>query len=560
MAIDIRAFPTSDDVLVVWRSAEPIKDCVGFQLNRKRKGHDVEVINNRVTFSDKGADPLKIASSAKSPIRRYAWTDHEPNRGDVVAYQVVPVIQTGAAAEPEPELASKFSDEVSLSGDSGGSMECYFNRGLVISQFMSHLLDGDLSPKNLQAFKKDLNDQTENRIREFLSGDLRVRLFDLLDTTIANGGHVFAALFELSDEILIGKLVDLKSHAHIVLSNGAHSSAADDENEEARTTLNQAQCEVSDRLLPSGVLGHNKFMVITNAAREPQAVWTGSTNWSPTGLCTQINNGILINDSAVAEAYLHQWEVLRAAGSKADKALATSNSKVRSNEVSGANVDVWFTRTTGAPEMSEAEDLIHAAQEGILFLMFQPGSSSLLTAIVAKEADTDPELYIKGVVSTLDSKETDEAGVTLIKRGDHQSHKFQIIQPQGLHSIGSWAAEVSRGTFLQQIGFAIVHSKVIVIDPFGKHPVLITGSHNFSAAASSKNDENMVIVKGNAKLAQIYAAHIQGVYDHYEFRAVAAALQKENKDVTDFFKDPKSWQTSWFQGPRKRELAFWMDA
>jgi phosphatidylserine/phosphatidylglycerophosphate/cardiolipin synthase-like enzyme len=161
-------------------------------------------------------------------------------------------------------------------------------------------------------------------------------------------------------------------------------------------------------------------------------------------------------------------------------------------------------------------------------------------------------------VSTLDSKETDEAGVTLIKRGEHQSHKFQIVQPQGLHSIGHWAAEVSRGTFLNQIGFAIVHSKVIVLDPFGKQPVVITGSHNFSASASSKNDENMIIIKGNARLAQAYAAHIQAVYDHYEFRAVAAALQKANKDVTDFFKDPKGWQASWFQGPRKLELAFWL--
>jgi hypothetical protein len=54
MAIKIQAFPTSDDVLVVWQSEEPINDCVGFQLKRKRKGHDFETVNNRVTFSAHG--------------------------------------------------------------------------------------------------------------------------------------------------------------------------------------------------------------------------------------------------------------------------------------------------------------------------------------------------------------------------------------------------------------------------------------------------------------------------------------------------------------------------
>src|SRR5437016_402335 len=107
MAIEIRAFPTSDDVLVVWRSPEPIKDCVGFQLNRKRPGHGVETVNNRVTFSAQGADPLKPALSSASPIRRYAWTDHEPNQGDEVAYQVIPVIQPdGKSAQPDANSAS----------------------------------------------------------------------------------------------------------------------------------------------------------------------------------------------------------------------------------------------------------------------------------------------------------------------------------------------------------------------------------------------------------------------------------------------------------------------
>ena len=557
MAIKIHVFPTSDDALVVWRSDHLIPDCVGFQLIRKRNGGAPETVRNRVTFSAAGVDATHASDSSVSPIRRYAWTDHEPTQGDTVSYQVVPVIQAGtAAAAPDTAQQSPFSDAVTLSGKAADGIECYFNRGFVISQFMSRRLHGDLSATSLRNFKRDLNAETENEIRTFLSGDLRLRLFQLVDEATASGGEVFAALFELNDEILISKLEALAGRAHVVLSNGAHDSAADDENEDSRRRLKAAGCEVIDRLLAAKVLGHNKFLVITDGAGQPKKVWTGSTNWSPTGLCTQINNGLLVNDPATAKVYLDQWGVLEKLKSAANKALADSNSTVRKTAVGATGIHTWFSRTPAAQEMDEVDDLIAAAKQGILFLMFQPGSSPLLNAIAAR--DDDQSLYIKGVVSTLDASETDQAGVTLVKRGDHEVHQFQIVQPHGLFGVGTWAAEVSRTTFLNNIGFAIVHSKIIVLDPLGDNPVLVTGSHNFSAAATSKNDENLIIVKGNAPLARAYAAHIQGVYDHYKFRAVAAALQKKDKDVTDFFKDAKSWQKSWFEADRATELAFWL--
>jgi phosphatidylserine/phosphatidylglycerophosphate/cardiolipin synthase-like enzyme len=87
---------------------------------------------------------------------------------------------------------------------------------------------------------------------------------------------------------------------------------------------------------------------------------------------------------------------------------------------------------------------------------------------------------------------------------------------------------------------------------------VITGSHNFSAAASGKNDENLVIIRGDKALAKAFAVNIQSVYDHYNFRAVAKSMQDEGKDVVDFMKDPKSWQASWFRGDRKLELNFWL--
>ena len=167
-------------------------------------------------------------------------------------------------------------------------------------------------------------------------------------------------------------------------------------------------------------------------------------------------------------------------------------------------------------------------------------------------------LFVKGVISTMQKEDKKLANVTLIQRGKQEVHPFRIVQPQGLHGVGKWAAEVSRGKFLSKIGFAIVHSKTIVIDPNGDDPVVVTGSHNFSGSASSKNDENLIIIRGDSALAQAYAVETQSVFDHYNFRAVAAAMQAEGKDVVEVMKDPKSWQAAWFRGEKELELNFWL--
>jgi hypothetical protein len=557
MSLIIETFVNSDDVFIAWRSSKPIDDCVGFELRRKRNGK-VDVVRNRISFSGGQPDPTAPVSSTASPFRRYTWTDHEANTGDKVAYQVVPVIQPdGGDAEADEAQASEFSPEVELSGKVDEMFECYFNRGLVISQFMSRQLKGDFSAKSLQAFKKGLNAATESKIRLFLGGDLRTRLTDLLDETKKNKGHVFAALFELSDEVLISKLTALGKRAHIVLSNGAHKSRDDDENADSRKTLQDAGCDVHDRMLASGILGHNKFMVVCDANQSPQAAWTGSTNWSPTGLCTQINNGILVRDDGVAQEFFDQWGRLRDAADATPKDLVAVNSEVKLKKTNVADVDLWFTKTSGAPEMDAVSELVKNAKEGIIFLMFQPGGSSILDAIVERQGDDDG-IFVKGVISTMDKNDQTQASVTLIQRGDKKVAKFRIVQPQGLQGIGKWAAEVSRGAFLNQIGFAIVHSKVIVIDPNGKNPVVVTGSHNFSAAASSKNDENLVIIRGNGALAKAYAVEVQSVFDHYNFRAVAASMKADGKDVSKLMLDPKAWQGAWFRGDKQLELNFWL--
>jgi phosphatidylserine/phosphatidylglycerophosphate/cardiolipin synthase-like enzyme len=135
-------------------------------------------------------------------------------------------------------------------------------------------------------------------------------------------------------------------------------------------------------------------------------------------------------------------------------------------------------------------------------------------------------------------------------------------------------------------GKAIIHDKVVVIDPLDeKNSVVITGSHNLGFKASYANDENMVIVKGNAKLAQAYAVHALDVFDHFRFRAVLEQQKREavlarleseaiaerdgsappplTKDIdvgAGYLSTDADWQGPYFSGPKLRELDYFLGA
>jgi hypothetical protein len=89
-------------------------------------------------------------------------------------------------------------------------------------------------------------------------------------------------------------------------------------------------------------------MVRTDKDGNPLTAWTGSTNWALTGLCTQVNNGLLIDDADVARVYLNQWHELKKAKSEFPKAFVEGNSapKPDGDDVPGTvRSVVWFTRT-----------------------------------------------------------------------------------------------------------------------------------------------------------------------------------------------------------------------
>ncbi len=585
MPANIFATANCDDVVIFWRIDKPLPDCWGFAIEREAKRDDGmlqrTILDNRVGFKADKAKSGDRRPSTEWPFQRFSWADHSVDTGDRVRYRVVPMIHDGTHLTQNLTERSDWTPWLEVSSDAGNDVAVSFNRGLVISQFMARYLERlrveeglDTLKDALKLFKDTIGDH-ELPIRRFLSGVLRADLTRILVDARKKKQHVYGALYELEDEELIAELGKFGSRGHLVLANGSvkqktgETSAQArrrDQNKAARKTLREKKLEMHNRMISPGALGHNKFLVVTTGSQPPKplAVWTGSTNWTKTGLCTQTNNGLFVKNEGFAKKFFAQWELLRDSKSAFPPTLVTSNAAVKKVSLPTGKADIWFTRAPKKVDLEAIDEVVNGADEAVLFLMFQPGGAATLKSIRTR-MESPGKLYVKGVVSTLPSERVDdEKEVAVAMVGDAQKRRLalDVVQPQGIKApFASWAATVTRKDFLTMhggvIGFAIVHSKVIVVDPFTK-PVVITGSHNFSGAASERNDENFVIMRGNKDLALEYAVHILSVYKHYRWLAYVDRMQRQHKKPFSALAETPDWQKGHLKGASKQEIDFWV--
>lgn len=585
MPVRIFATANCDDVVIFWRIDEPLADCWGFAVEREEKRGDGRVVrtvlDNRVGFKADKIKPGDRRPSTEWPFQRFSWADHSVDTGDRVRYRVVPMIHDGTHLKQNLAERSGWTPWLEVSSHAGSDAAVVFNRGLAISQFMARYLEklrvdhGLETLKDALTYFKETLDDHELPIRRFLSGVLRTELLAVLQDARKKKQHVFGALYELADQELIGELAKFGSRGHLVLANGSiqqkkGETIADarkrDENKAARTLLRGKDLEIHDRMIAPGALGHNKFLVVASGTSNPAplAVWTGSTNWTKTGLCTQTNNALLVKNRDFAAKYLAQWARLRDAKSGFPAALVNSNATAKKVTLRSGKADIWFTRAPNGVDLAAIDEVVNGAREAVLFLMFQPGGTATLGSI-RRRMQQPGRLYVKGVVSTLPPEHAaDEKAVNVTTVGDARQRRLDldVIQPEGFSTpFAAWAATVTRKEFLTTqggvLGFAIVHSKVIVVDPF-TNPVVITGSHNFSGSASRVNDENFVILRGHSELALEYAVHVLAVYKHYRWTAYVADMQRRHRRPFSELRESPDWQDGHLKGASKREIDFWV--
>jgi phosphatidylserine/phosphatidylglycerophosphate/cardiolipin synthase-like enzyme len=482
-------------------------------------------------------------------------------------------------------LPSLISNEIEISSRMSDGVNAYFNRGLISTQRVSRALKGSPSKPELIPLISD----PQNALRASLSGDMVEALTGFVDRA-KSSGKIYAALYELGDEELIQKLEGLGKRLQIVLSNSVVTDTKTnkkmDGNQEARDRVGKTAGLKLDRMMPSNHIGHNKFLVYTNQAGKPQAVLFGSTNWTPTGLCAQTNNTVVIDDPKVAARYLDYWKQL-ADDTKAAKgeAKALQGAKLRAWDAStksialagGETVEDWFSPNTPKPRSSSAKNekrpvdmgavvkRIDAAEHAILFLAFYPGSPSIANW-AAQALRKKKELFVRGCVTNKSASEGfyyELKGATPPKKVEGQ--KVPIKQDPRVIGAEAFDGKIIPTGWQKEIlsaGFAIIHDKIMVIDPFSDHCVVITGSHNLGHKASFNNDENLIIIEGNKPLAVAYATHVLDVYDHFSWRYTVKRLGEKGADQS-LSDNPDEWLDKYFDENgqiKTAQLKFWMHA
>lgn len=550
----IKVYHNGDDTFIAWNPEKIIPGCRGFALMCRCNGKD-ETVSTWVGFEGQAHTEGERHPSTKWPIQKYQWSDYMANPGDRVQYRVIPM--TGTDKDHLTQCldeASDWTDEITLSHTFEPNIEGYFNRGIVASQWVSRRLGVTATDLKTATLKKVINTQGDP-LREYLFGPLGARLIELLADAAARGLEVYTALFELDDLQLQAALLKLGMHAHIVLANGSVKTKGEDENKTARTLL-KGKIDLYDRMCAPRALGHNKFMVICDTNKKPRWVWTGSLNWSDTGLCTQANNSVYIDDAALAADYLKQWNALKDAGDASPHMLKVSDSVPWESTVATAPVTLWFTPTLKEVDLEEARQLISGAQHAILFLMFNPGpKDSLLNQIIATaqaKAGMN-ELYVRGALNQDPSTTANPLQLFHGKQTDIAD--FDVVLPASIDAPTSWfSREMTR---LAETN-AMVHSKVVVIDPFSANPVLMTGSHNLGPKASGTNDENLLLIRNAPHLAAAYATNVMSVYNQYRWRF--RRQTGPGKENWQGLKDNDTWQ-SWYLQPGSnslKEIQFWV--
>jgi hypothetical protein len=398
MSIELKVYDNGDHTCLVWlpEDEQPIANCRGFSIRRLLNGQE-SYLHGFVGFDDN--DKLDPAAPWKFPLQRYMWWDYLLKPGDKVQYSVLPVI--GSNKEHlvlDTKNSSPPSPEMKIAGQRTPHISAYFNKGIVAAQWVSRALDA--APKNSKI--TDLVTEAGNPLRNALSGLLRPAIFSLLSETRRNKGKIFAALYELNDRELIDALAAFGRDCHLILANGAFKSnqpGKNDENEGVRAEL-KSKVSLFDRIVKTGHFAHNKFVVFCDAHGTPHRVLTGSTNWTFTGLCTQANNAIVVDDPDVAADYLEAWQRIKAAGNDYPQSFVRGNSSAKTHQVDDCRITPWFVKTSAGQDLEYARKLINSAKEGILFLFFNPGSFqedptrwTLLQNILERHNQANPNTY-----------------------------------------------------------------------------------------------------------------------------------------------------------------------
>lgn len=423
--------------------------------------------------------------------------------------------------------------------------DVFFNRGVASSQAYRRRFDNitpdKLSPEKkeeaLQWLTRELDDAILKFIRQAKKNDtLLCCFYEFRYRPVAD--ELKAALDRGVDVRII---LDAKVNESTDKDGKFHESFPREDNLEMVKAVKIPKDNVIRREAKPNDISHNKFMVwLKGSQQKPAAVWTGSTNISLGGLSGQTNVGHWVRNEKVADLYRQYWDLLSSdPGPKkgAAKAVVTKENAA-------------LRKAVGA--IAEVPTAIDDVPKGVL-PVFSPRAGKQVLEMYCTMIDKAPTLGcitlafgINKAFKAMLKDNTKNSGLVfmLLEKEDRPNAKSKepFISINASHNVykawGSflrdavyqWAKETNAKALGLNQHVSYVHSKFLLMEPLSKDPIVVTGSANFSDASTNDNDENMLIIRGDRRVADIYFTEFNRLFNHYYFRAVTESLQKQKKN------------------------------
>ena len=279
---------------------------------------------------------------------------------------------------------------------------------------------------------------------------------------------------------------------------------------------------------------HNKFMVRLSGDATRTAVWTGSTNFTPSGFLGQTNVGHIVRDADVAKAYLAYWEKL--AEDEEWQPLRTWNEDSNPNpegKTPEGSIATLFSPRQNDSMLAWYAQRIVDAEETVMFTAAFGVNATLAEAFAEDEPFLRYILLEKPLAA--DAKK-------LLDR-DVEIANGAALGKQTLRSkVPGWQLDrwfLDEGHYRYEGNVFYIHTKILLIDPLSADPLVISGSANFSKNSLVNNDENMLLIRGDTRVADIYMTEFDRIFRHFYFRNVANKLALEGTEKTEvIFLDP----------------------
>jgi hypothetical protein len=180
--------------------------------------------------------------------------------------------------------------------------------------------------------------------------------------------------------------------------------------------------------------------------------------------------------------------------------------------------------------------------ETSLFLTAAFGINELIERVLEEDKD-----YLRYVL--LESRDEDMEALSR-----DPDNRFAVGATYGDTPLGGMLAERLTGLNRHVL---YIHTKFALVDPLTEDPLIITGSANFSDASIKNNDENMLVIRGDARVADVYLSEFMRMFNHFFARNLVSLQRDPSISRLTHLRPDDSWREVHYRdGPQQKERLY----